>query len=67
MTSCKACGAPLDGPLSWIAGFLGVKPSSIAPEYCNKCEDMALARTRVGIVKIKPAKRTKAKSRKKRK
>jgi len=53
MTSCKACGAPLDGPLSFIAKLLGVKRSGIAPEYCNKCEDMALAKKRAGTITVK--------------
>ncbi len=59
MTSCKACGAPIDGPLSFISGLLGVKPSKIAPGYCNKCEDMALAKKRAGTLKAKPAKKKK--------
>ncbi len=54
MTNCKECGAPLDGPLSFVARLMGVKRSEMAPDYCNKCEDMAMARTRVGTA---PAKR----------
>ena len=63
MTSCKACGAPLDGPMSFIAGLMGVKASEIAPGYCNKCEDMALARKRAGTLKTRVKKKKKGPTR----
>jgi hypothetical protein len=67
MTSCKACGAPLDGPMAFIARLMGVQPSKIAPGYCNKCEDMALAKKRVGSIKpvVKKAKKTAKRAKKK--
>ena len=35
---CKKCGVPLEGLLSKVAAFLGIKPSEKDPSLCNKCD-----------------------------
>ena len=36
---CEKCGVPLEGLFSKLASVFGVKPSSVNPKLCNKCED----------------------------
>ncbi|PIR94361.1 hypothetical protein COT97_01490 [Candidatus Falkowbacteria bacterium CG10_big_fil_rev_8_21_14_0_10_39_11] len=34
---CEKCGAPIEGFLSKISGFMGVKKSETDPNKCTKC------------------------------
>lgn len=38
MKKCIKCGAPLEGFFAKIASLAGVKPSTVNPDLCNKCD-----------------------------